>query len=113
MRIWTNACLAILGVGVAIFAGTAGADAQPLIALKSGESTELPDVVWWVNCRSIVVGNPEIEILEGPEEVTLALKPKMVVPRRGNCAKPVPGWSVTATAKDVKEPTRDTLNLSD
>jgi len=74
------------------------------IALKSGESVELQPVYWVVNCRSTMVGIPEIEILEGPTEVTLGIKEEMVLPRRFNCANRVPGGTIVATTKDVKEP---------
>ena len=50
-----------------------------------------------------------IEILEGPDEVTLALKEGMALPRRQNCAKQVPGGTVVATAKDVTEPKQGKL----
>jgi len=109
MRVRLPTCLVGFCLGSALFFSGVGVHAQTRIALKSGESTELPDVLWAVNCRSIIVGNPEIEILEGPAELTVALKPKMVLPRRANCAKLVPGWSVTGTAKDVNEPMQGTL----
>jgi hypothetical protein len=77
--------------------------AQTRIALKSGESAELGLVYWIVNCASIVVGTPEVEILEGPEELTLEIKKGNVIPRAQNCAKPVPGGTLVATAKEVTE----------
>jgi hypothetical protein len=97
----------ILHLGFAGVASIAGAQAQPSsqnLALKNGESSELHPVYWVVNCRSIVVGTPVIEILEGPAELTLALKEGKVLPRRQNCANEVPGGTVVATAKDVTEP---------
>jgi len=51
-----------------------------------------------------MVGIPEIEVLEGPPEVTLAIKEGMVLPRNQNCANRVPGGTLVAKAKDVKEP---------
>jgi hypothetical protein len=99
-------CRVVLSLGIASTLGCAGAHAQSnprSIVLKSGESTELQQVYWISNCRSVMVGTPEIEILEGPQEVTLALKEGMVLPRRQNCANQVPGGTVVATAKDVKE----------
>ncbi len=51
-----------------------------------------------------MVGLPEIEVLEGPKEVSLSMKQGMVLPRRQNCAARVPGGILIATAKDVKEP---------
>jgi ribosomal protein L21 len=92
--------------------GAAGAHAQTNarnIALKNGESAELQQVYWVTNCRSVMVGTPVIEILEGPEEVTLALKEGMVLPRRQNCANKVPGGTVVVTAKDVTEPKQGKL----
>jgi hypothetical protein len=106
MRIWTNARLTILGFGIAIFIGAAGADAQqagPRIILKSGETAEVSNVFFVANCKSIMIGTPVIEVLEGPEEVTLSIKEGKVVPRNQNCANPVAGGTIVATAKDVKE----------
>jgi hypothetical protein len=112
MRIWTNVFLAVLGFGIAIFVGTAGAEAQqapPRIALKSGETVELGNVFFIANCISIMIGTPVIEVLEGPKEVTLTIKEDKVVPRNQNCANPVAGGTVMATAKDVKEPKESRL----
>jgi hypothetical protein len=77
--------------------------AQSRIALKSGESTSLGLVYSVRNCASIMVADPVIEILEGPEELTLEIKKGNVIPRSLNCAKPVPGGTLIATAKEVKE----------
>ncbi len=107
MRIRPNALLAILGVGIAAFVGAAGVAAQeeqPRISLKSGETVELRNVFFTRNCRSILKETPVIEVLEGPEELTLTIKAAMVVPRSDNCSNPVAGGTVVATAKDVKAP---------
>jgi hypothetical protein len=99
--------LAILGLAGAIFAGTDGAVAQEgprRIALKAGETTELWAVWWVANCKSIVVGIPTVEVLDGPKEVSLTIKEGTVIPRRLNCANPVPGGTLLMTAKDVKQP---------
>jgi hypothetical protein len=84
--------------------GGAFAQSELRIALKSGESVELGPVYWVANCRSIMVGLPEVEILEGPPELTLTLKEAMVLPRQQKCPANVSGAILTATAKDVKEP---------
>jgi hypothetical protein len=80
---------------------------EPGIALKSGESVDLGSL-WYVarsNCKSIMIGTPEVEILEGPPELTLSVKEAMVLPRSlNNCSNKVAGAILTATAKDVKEP---------
>jgi len=103
MHVWPISFLVICHFGIASFSGGAAAHAEDRLALKSGESVELHTVYFVVNCQSIMLGIPEIEILEGPAEVTLSVKEEMVLPRRFNCAKPVKGGKVVATAKDIKE----------
>jgi hypothetical protein len=107
MRIRPNAPFVILGVGIATFVGSARAAAQeelPRISLKSGETVELRNVSFTRNRRSILKETPVIEVLEGPEELTLTIKPATVVLRSDNCSNPVAGGIVVATAKDVKAP---------
>ncbi|HKA78387.1 MAG TPA: hypothetical protein VKD43_00085 [Xanthobacteraceae bacterium] len=106
MRVWPRAILAILQFGVAALLSVTVAHAQqdvPRVALKSGESTDLGLVYFVVNCRSMVVGDPEVEALDPPAEVTLTIRKEMVLPRAQNCANKVPGGTVVLTAKDVKE----------
>jgi hypothetical protein len=103
---------AILSFVIVSFAGTAGADAQeelPRISLKSGETVELRNVSFTRNCRSILKETPVIEVLEGPDELTLTIKPATVVLRSDNCSNPVAGGIVVATAKDVKAPKESRL----
>ena len=85
------------------------AHAQDRLALKSGESVELGAVYWVINCRSVMIGLPEIEILEGLDGESLSIKEGMVMARRLNCPKPVPGGTLFITAKDVSEPTEGKL----
>ena len=105
MRVCLPTCIVSFCLGSALLFSGAGVHAQAptRIALKSGESAELGLVYWIINCASIVVGNPEVEVLEGPEELTLEIKKGNVIPRAQNCAKPVPGGTLVATAKEVKE----------
>src|SRR5262245_10226091 len=101
---WVKSVLVIVPLALAGILAIAGARAETrTIALKNGESTELQLVYWISNCRSVMVGTPEIEVLEGPPEVTLALKEGKVIPRRQNCANEVPGGRIVATAKDITE----------
>jgi hypothetical protein len=112
MHIWPNTFVAILGFAIAIFAHSAGADAQdesPRVSLKSGETIELGNVFFTRNCRSILTETPVIEVLEGPVELTLSIKPAMVVARSNNCSNQVQGGTVVATAKDIKAPTESKL----
>ena len=112
MRIWPKTFAAILSFAIASFAGATSADAEaelPRISLKSGETVELRNVSFTRNCRSILKETPVIEVLEGPEELTLTIKPATVVLRSDNCSNPVAGGIVVATAKDVKAPTESRL----
>lgn len=74
------------------------------IALKNGESTEVGDV-WWINanCKSILKGTPEVEILDGPPGVIAAINPARVVPHFYSCANPVSGGKLVVTAKEVED----------
>jgi len=74
------------------------------IAVKDGESIELQTVYWVLNCRSTLVALPEVEILQGPPQVTLSINEAQVVPRRHGCAAAVPGARLTLTAKGISEP---------
>jgi hypothetical protein len=88
----------------AVGLGQAGAqDVLRRIAVKNGESVDLGVVYWVANCHSIMVGLPEIEMLEGPPGVTLSIREEPVLPRRQGCADKVPGGTVVLTAKEVTE----------
>jgi hypothetical protein len=101
----------VLICGLWLASGLSSAEvlAQQSIALRNGESTELANVWFVVNCRSIMIGLPEVEILEGPPGLTLSIKEAMVLPRRLNCANQVPGGILIATAKDVTDPVQGKL----
>jgi hypothetical protein len=86
-----------------ILAASAGAQELKRIALKSGESTELRNYFWIVNCVPIMIGQPKLDVLEGPEEVVVTLKEGPVLPRGRGCPKPVPGGAVIVTAKEIPE----------
>ena len=101
--------LVSLCLGSALFFSSVEGHAQTRIALRSGESAELHLVFYVSRCVSTMVGTPEIEILEGPPELTLSIKPGMVLPRAQNCAKPVPGGTIIVTAKEISERKQATL----
>jgi hypothetical protein len=103
MRMRSTIFIAVVTLAVAASFGTGEAQAPRSIALKSGESVELGSVYFIANCRSIMIGLPEVEVLEGPPEITLTVKEGQVLPRRYNCANKVAGGTVVATAKDIKE----------
>jgi hypothetical protein len=103
MRNQSSICLVSYCLGSALLFSITGAHAQGRISLKSGESTTLGLVYALSGCASIMLGDPVVEVLEGPEEVTLEIKKGNVIPRAQNCSRPVPGGTLIATAKDVTE----------
>jgi hypothetical protein len=116
MRIGARTVLAIVHLGIAGIVGGAGAHAQtitnsPTIALKSGESAELGDLYWVVNCRSVLKSTPEAELLDGPPEVSVAVKAAMVTPRAQRCPKPVSGGTLVITAGNIEAPSYTTLTI--
>jgi hypothetical protein len=103
MRIQRKISFAISGVGLAVFAAISVAQAQRAprrIALKSGESTELRNFYAVQHCRSILIGAPVLDVLEGPKELTVTFKEGEKLPTK--CTKPVTGGTVIATAKEIK-----------
>jgi hypothetical protein len=118
MDAWRNGLRFILQIGIAMatlgILDTQAVHAQgyvPSIALKSGESSELSDIWWVSNCRSLLKGTPEAEILDGPNEVTLEVKEAMVLPRNSECAKRVPGGKLVIKAKEIEEPSYTRLTI--
>jgi hypothetical protein len=116
MRTGCNVFLVIFCLAIASLLGRAQAHAQTIrgsatIALKSGESVEVGEVYYTVNCRSLLKSAPEVELLEGPPGVTATIKEGMVLPRVGNCAKRVPGGTLVLTAKDIEDPSYTPLTL--
>jgi len=89
-----------------VFTGHSAKAAAEVVAMKSGETIERGEVYFisTANCRSLVKGPLSVEILEGPPEVTASIREQQVVPRKYNCAKPVPGGVLLLTAaKDIKD----------
>lgn len=107
MRVRSVPLLAALSfvVAGAVSSGEGRAEGRvERVALKAGESVELHTVYWVSNCRSIMIGLPEVEILEGPPGVTLNIKEGKVLPRRQGCVNPVPGGTLVATAQSIEKP---------
>ncbi len=103
MRVWRTAFFA-LGLALIIARLCTDVRAQPSrLVLRNGETIELTIVYYVSNCRSIMIGLPEIEILESPVEVSLAIREDQVVPRRLGCAAKVPGGKLILTAKGITE----------
>lgn len=103
MRSQSSAILAAALLAVTCLGQADAEDVLRRIAVKNGESVDLGTVYWVANCHSIMVGLPEIEMLEGPPGVALSVREEPVLPRRQGCAAKVPGGTVVLTAKDVTE----------
>lgn len=91
------------GVGDSAGAGT--------IALKSGEALELGNVYYVINCKSQLKATPEAEMIEGPPQVSVAIKEGMVLPRWQRCAKKVPGGTIVITAKEIEDPSLTSITV--
>jgi hypothetical protein len=118
MRISAKSLLAVVHIGIAGVLGSAAARAQTMalagvstIALKSGESTEVGNLYYVTNCRSLLKSTPEVEIVEGPPGVTASVKEEMVLPRFQKCASPIKGGKLFLAAKEIEDPSFSTLTL--
>ena len=105
MRIGLTTLLAVIQLSIA---GSAIVDALAQsaprrVVAKNGESIEITSVYWVSNCRSIMVGLPDVEIVEGPQEVTLSLKEEPVLPRRQGCAAKVAGGTLMAYVLSLRD----------
>jgi hypothetical protein len=84
---------------------------SPSLALRSGESAELGQLYWVVNCRSVLKSTPEAEILDGPPGVSVAVKTAMVTPRVQRCANSVPGGTLVITVGNIEDHSYTTLTI--
>ena len=108
LTVFLAAQFAIAGVAI----GTVTEAQEPRrVAAKNGESVELGPIYWVVNCRSTMIGLPEIEVFEGPPEVTLSIKEGEILPRRQGCAAKVPGGTLMLSVKGVTERTEVKLTF--
>ena len=107
MRIGLTAILAVIQLVIASVAIDTSAPAQSTprrVVAKNGESIELGPLYYISNCRSIMVGRPDVEVLESPPGVTLSVKEEPVLPRRQGCAAKVAGGTLMLTAEGITEP---------
>jgi hypothetical protein len=102
-----SAVLPAVGLIVAIAFAGVSAEAADVVALKSGETAELGNLFFVVNCRSTLKGTMTVEVLEGPPEITASIRLQQIIPRIQNCAKPVPGGVLLlSAAKEIKARTQ-------
>jgi hypothetical protein len=80
-------------------------------ALKSGESVEIMDLYWVVNCRSQLTSTPEVTVLDGPPGVTAAVAEATVLPRFQQCSKPVKGAKLRLSADKIEDQSYSMMTL--
>ena len=81
------------------------------IAAKSGETIELFNVFAQVNCRSILLATPEVEVLEGPAELTLTVKEQMVPVPKFDCPNKLKGGTIMAVIGKIDHPIEGKLTF--
>jgi hypothetical protein len=80
-------------------------------ALKSGESVEVMDLYWVVNCRSQLTSPPEVTVLDGPPGATASVTEAMVLPRFQQCSKPVKGAKLRLSADKIEDQSYSMMTL--
>ncbi len=80
-------------------------------ALKSGETAEVTDLYYVLNCKSQLTAPPEVTIMEGPPGVAATAEEAMVVPRFQQCAKPVKGAKLKLTAGTIDDQTNSLMTI--
>jgi len=95
-------CLALL-LGSAAQAQTIHASVED-VALRNGESVEYGDVyLIGANCSSLLTSAPEVEVMDGPPGVAVAIKRAMVVPRGHSCGRSVLGGKLFISAHGIDD----------
>ncbi|MBX9776408.1 MAG: hypothetical protein K2Y71_18675 [Xanthobacteraceae bacterium] len=118
MRLRPNSIVALGSFVLASFLTTGIVNAQTIqadvrnIVLKNGETTEFGDL-WLISrdCKSLMMGTPEVEVMDGPPGVVVEVRPAKVVPRGLSCANPIAGGKLFMAAKAVEEYSNSTMVL--
>jgi hypothetical protein len=93
--------VAFLKAVVCCVLGVGSASAQE-VALKNGESVDLPSVYWIRDCRTSLLNSfAGVDVLEGPPGFVLSIREEMVKTGRQNWPNTAPGGIVVATGKNV------------
>jgi len=118
MRIWWKAFCAVSCLGLLNVLGAVNASAQTwtirdhTVAMKSNESIDVTKIYWTAgNCRSFLTATPEVEILDGPPQVTASIRATTVLPRHYNCANRIAGGMLVLTSKDIEDPSHTLVTL--
>ena len=110
--------LGIVGVvsgGFAMLIACVSAQAQmnqtQRIAAKSGETIELLPISAWANCRSTLIAPPEVEVMQGPPEITVTAREQMVTMPALACPNKLKGAMLIVTVGQVKQPIEGKLTF--
>jgi hypothetical protein len=107
-----GACLALASAGSPVMAqGVRTIVGSQSVALKNGESLEVSTIYYVTNCKSMLKGTPEVEILDGPSGVEATIKEAMVLPRIQSCGNKVPGGVLVLSARNIEDPSYSNLVL--
>ena len=71
--------------------------------MKSGETLEITDLWYSVQCQSQLKSAPTAEVLEGPPEIAVSVKKAMVVPREQGCSEPIEGGKLYVAASEIAD----------
>ena len=114
MSLRPTVCAAAAALSL-LFANGAQAQSWQLLnnsyALKSGESVEVMDLYWVIDCESQLLSPPEVTILDGPPGVTASIDEAMVTPRMQQCSKPVKGGKLKLSAGKIEDPSHTTMTI--
>jgi hypothetical protein len=107
MRKCSNVIFMLLAAATVMLAAPSG-QAQTIsgsatIALKNGETSELGELYFVSNCKSLLQSTPQAEVLDGPPGVSVTVKEAMVLPRAQKCANRIPGGILMISAKDIQD----------
>jgi hypothetical protein len=80
-------------------------------ALKSGETVEVGDLYFVINCKSQLTSPPEVTIMDGPPGVTATVDEAMVMPRFQQCPTPVKGGKLRLAAGTVDEQSESLMTV--
>jgi hypothetical protein len=112
LRFFLGLCILCLSLAFGANAHAQTVQASTLtVALKSGETTEVTDLWYAINCKSQLKSAPEVTILDGPPGVTASVIEAQVVPRMQQCSKPVLGGKLRLTAGTIEDQSSTVMTL--
>lgn len=100
----------LIGTGSIVHAQS-GRSNLPSYAMKSGETIDITDLSYIINCKSLMTGLPEVQILEGPPGVTVSVVDTMVTSRVQQCPRAVKGAKLKLKADNIDDQSTSEMTL--